>query len=512
MIYLKDLCLLAAMLMFIPVACTSAEEDTPGPGGEVEDPVRLEAPAVVLDGVTQTSAVLLWESVVNASSYKAVAYGPDGEPFFETFVRECRLELTSLQPDSFYSVSVISVSGDKQRWLDSEETVLDFVTEGQSFEVSYSNVTETTADVSVVPAVKDQWYRIIAFRADLPDEVVENMMVKDVSNYVAAYGWEQSLDNGLLCRGDVADSTFVKFPDNYTAKFFVMGFSYDRGKVSATTGLFASEAFTTKAIPVSDAWTDMSPFYEHWEDGTEVLGVNLFPHEGVSGVRYGVFYVMGDPNSLGSSGYSEQGIRTVLLSEDGKEVDMEEEPYVAVEVSLGQTMLFSVISFDGDGIPGKVNWIILKAPLESGGDFRILTECDLNDNRLQDTGPELDVSIEVANGSERHPVYDGCPLVKLAFVPSEDCADYRFSIEAEGTFASYGEYGAADYLTNQDMRWDDAYEEGWKERSELTDDKDEIMLSPRFKGTKAELLYICFDADGVQSKAKCIVIDIPQEL
>lgn len=503
--------LAALTALSVAAACTDKPGEEPGeePG---DDPVKLEAPAVVTDEVTPVSAAFSWEAVENASSYKAVLFAADGEPISEDFIGECSIELTQLRPDAAYTLAVVSVSGDKDKWLDSDETRVDFTTSGQSFVITYSNVGETTADVSVVPAVKDEWYRIIAFRADLPDDVVMNMIVSDVSDYVAAYGWEKSLENGLLCRGDVTDSTFVKFPDNYTAKFFVVGFAYDGSKVSATTGLFASEAFTTKEIPVSEAWSDMSPFYEHWEDGTEVLGVNLLPDEGVTRVRYGVFYVVGDPTSLASSGYNEAGIRTVLLSEAGTDVDLENEPYVAVSVSLGQTMLFSIVSFDENDVPGKVNWMILKAPLESGGTFRVLAESELNDNGLPQTGPDLDVSFDVVNGTEWHPVYDGCPLVKLSFTPKDGCVDYHFSIEAEGTFASFGEYGTGAYLNDPNMRWDDAYEEGWKERSDLIDDKDELMLSPQFKGMKAELLYVCYDADGVQSKAKCIVIEIPEDL
>ncbi len=419
-------------------------------------------------------------------------------------------------------VGVILISAGGQSLLAEQRVVLGDAPDGQSFEITLGEITSTSAEVTIIPAIKDEYYRVIAFRADLPDYAVLNMMMDDITSYVELYGWEQSIINGLFFIGDRRDVLFDGFPDGQTACFYVVGVDYQNGTPVAVTELYKSEIFTTPAIPESDAWVNMTPGYRY-QDGQMVLYVDFFANETTKKVKSAVWYVAnvwGDPTNLAEAGYTEKGIRAVLMGDDEGivDVDMQNEPYLATGVAPGEARMIGVLGFDESGVPGKPNWIILKAPMEPDGTYTILCQSDGNDTGIDEPVPDMTIKYAVYEGIDPYLGVE-CPVLSLQLSPNEICADYHYSVEDPGYFFSYG---TADdivfYLTSESNRWSDENGWGWRERADTNDesgnptDKDEIPLAPWYTGSDAELIYVCFDERGVAADPWYITFSVPYDL
>lgn len=513
--WLRGICLVLCVSALS--ACEEAEETS--------GVKQLATPEVTVTNVTAESATISWTEIEGAGSYQVTVTDVDGTAVYDnTLEGETVATVGGLSANATYRAACTAIPSDSGLYSQSETGYREFTTadesvpQEQSFEISVGNVTTNTAEVTVIPAIKDQYYRIIAFREDLPDDVVLKMMVDDVNAYVDAYGWDNSVEAGLFFIGDTVDCMFDQFPDGYDARFFVVGFDYVDGAVVATTGLFKSEKFTTVEIVESDAWVNMAPLT--MKDGDKlILGVTFTPNEYVKQIKAAIWNVYtgyGDPSSLAESGYTEAGMRGTLLGDDGLNIDMEDRQF-GMYAQSGNVQLFGVIGIDESGTPGKTNWIILKV-LDADGNYSILCQSEDNESGVTIVAPDMTIEYTVSDAESEHPVYSGCPLLTLKFTPNELCADYHYSVEDPGTFSMYGEYGTASYLMDQTMRWDPANEWGWKERADTKDesgtvtDRDTYILMPYYKGQTAELFYICLEADGTQSKGKCLYIDIPTEL
>ena len=431
-------------------------------------------------------------------------------------------------PNARYEAVCTALPADSKRYTESDPGRVVFTTEGeepeppveQSFEITVGNVTSNTGEVTVIPVIKNQYYRIIAFREDLPDETVLKMMTDDVGAYVEEYGWEQSVENGLFFIGDTENFEFNQFPDGQTARFFVVGFDFRDGAAVATTGLFKSERFTTPEIVESDAWVNMTPGYTY-QNGEMILLTTFSANETAREVKAAVWYVFnvyGDPTSLAECGYNEEGIRATLLSDSASDIDMAAENYLATAVNPGEVRLFGVLGIDENGVPGNANWIVIKAPAEIDGTHTVLCQSENNDPGLDGELPDMTVSCKVSDAAELNPSYAGRPLLSLEFSPNAFCTDYHYSVEDPDTFAGYGEKYAAFYLTSEDNRWNDEYEWGWRERADTDDgtgeptDRDSFVLMPYYRGVNAEVFYICFGTDDVRSRAMYMTVEIPVDL
>ena len=497
-------------------ACDKAEEDV--------EATQLDTPVLTVSDITSNSATISWEEISGAGSYHLIVTDSEETAVYDnTLEGQTSVGIDNLSPSTAYKVACTAIPSDTQLYSQSETGYKEFTTEGevaveQSFEISVGNVTSNTAEVTVIPAIKDQYYRIIAFREDLPDDVVLKMIVDDVTAYVGLYGWEHSVEEGLFFIGDTNNCMFDQFPDGYDARFFVVGFDYKDNAMVATTGLFKSEKFTTVEIVESNAWANMAPV-SMVDKGNVIIGVNFTPNEYTKQIKAAIWNVytgFGDPSSLDESGYTEAGIRGTLLGDDGTDIDMSDLNFASY-AQPGTALLFGAIGLDESGVPGKANWIILKV-LDAEGTFSVLCQSEDNESGMTIVAPDMTIEYTISDAASEHPVYSGCPLLSLKFTPNELCADYHYSVEEPGTFDMYGEYGAASYLMDQTMRWDPVNEWGWKERADTKDesdsftDKDSFILMPYFKGQTAEVFYMCFEEDGTQSKAKCLKIDIPNEL
>ncbi len=187
-------------------ACDDSDDSTEVPdypsSGSV---VRLESPTLAVKEIDVDSAVITWSSVEGAGAYHVVVTDTDKNTITDrTFESLNSLPLENLTANTTYVVYCMALAADPAVNSNSEIGTTRFTTAypEQSFEISVSNVTESTAEVTVIPAVKDQYYRIIAFREDLPDDVVLKMMIDDVTAYVNAKGWETSIEEGLFFIGD----------------------------------------------------------------------------------------------------------------------------------------------------------------------------------------------------------------------------------------------------------------------------------------------------------------------
>lgn len=391
--------------------------------------------------------------------------------------------------------------------------------DGQSFEITLGEITSTTAEVTIIPAIKDEYYRVIAFRSDLPDESVLGMMIDDVTAYVNEYGWEQSIANGLFFIGDNRNVVFDGFPDGQTARFYVVGIDYQNGVPVATTGIYKSDEFTTPKIPESDAWVNMTPGYMY-QDGTMILYTTFSANETAKEVKAAVWYVFngwGDPVNLQECGYNESGIRATLMGEDATTIDMENEGYLATAVSPGEARLIGVLGFDENGIPGKPNWIVLKAPMEPDGTYAILCQSDDNETGLNEPYPDMTIDYALYLGID--PLFEvECPAISVEFGPNELCADYHWSVEEYGYYYSYGGPDNIEaYLTYEGNRWDDETGWGWRCREDTNDgngqptDKDDIPLGTWFSGSYVDLIYVCFDDRGVAADPLYISFYVPYE-
>lgn len=504
------------------VLCTSAFtacDDSDDPAEVPDYPssgsvVRLESPTLTVKDIDVDSAVITWSSVEGAGAYHVVVTDTDKNTITDqTFESLNSLPLDNLTANTTYVVYCMALAADPAVNSNSEIGTTRFTTAypEQSFEITVGKVTENTAEVTVIPAVKDQYYRIIAFREDLPDDVVLKMMIDDVTAYVDAKGWETSVEEGLFFIGDTYNCEFNQFPDGYDARFFVVGFDYRDGAVVATTGLFKSEKFTTIEIIESEAWANMSPEYIAGET-YPILKVNFSPNEHAKQIKaaiWNVFTGFGDPTSLAQSGYTEAGIRGALLSqEDVEDIDMEN-PNIASYASTGSALLFGAVALDETGTPGKTNWIILKAVPEEEGGFKILCEAQDNISGQGATGPDLSVEYTFADASTIDPQYEGRVQVKLTFSPNSLCADYHFSFEEPGTYDSYTGTFASIYLMTDMYKYNETYGDGWFERADTQNDTFSTVLASQYTGRSVELMYVCIQADGSFPDAKYVSLEVP---
>lgn len=496
-------------------ACDDSDDSTEVPdypsSGSV---VRLESPTLAVKEIDVDSAVITWSSVEGAGAYHVVVTDTDKNTITDrTFESLNSLPLENLTANTTYVVYCMALAADPAVNSNSEIGTTRFTTAypEQSFEISVSNVTESTAEVTVIPAVKDQYYRIIAFREDLPDDVVLKMMIDDVTAYVNAKGWETSIEEGLFFIGDTYNCEFNQFPDGYDARFFVVGFDYRDGAVVATTGLFKSEKFTTIEIVESEAWANMSPEYI-LGDTYPIMKVNFSPNAHVKQIKaalWNVYTGYGDPTSLAQSGYTEEGIRGALLSRDDVEdIDMTD-PYIASYIQPGTALLFGAVALDETGTPGKTNWIILKAVSEEEGGFKILCEAQDNISGQGVSEPDLSVEYTFADASAIDPQYEGCVQVKLTFSPNSLCADYHFSFEDPGTYDSYTGAFASIYLMSDMYKYNETNGYGWYERADTQNDSFSTVLAPYYTGQSVELMYVCIQSDGSFPDAKYVSLEVP---
>lgn len=506
-------------LSFVACAKTEVTQDPDDPGA-----TQLATPEVTVSGVTAVSATISWAEIEGAGSYQVVVTDPEGTAVYDNTIEgQTDASVQGLSAGTAYKAACTALPADPELYSQSETGYVEFTTaeeapQEQSFEITVSNVTSSTANVTVIPAIKDQYYKIIAFREDLPDDVVLKMMIDDMNLYVDAKGWDQAVADGLFFIGDTIDCMFDQFPDGYDARFFVVGVDYVDGAVVATTPLFKSEKFTTVEIVESEAWVNMTPF-STFVDGQLVLGVQLYPNEPVKEIKaaaWSVYTGYGDPSSLAESGYTEAGIRGALLSDSATDVSLDN-PNFASYAMEGFALLFGVIGIDETGTPGNTNWIILKA-VDAEGNYSVLCESEDNESGIEVVVPDMTIEYSFADAGTEYPGYDGCPLLMLTFTPNELCADYHYSIEVPGTFDAYGEYGSVSYLMDPSMKWDPIFQEGWKERADTKDesgavtDKGTHIFMPYDKGTEKELMYVCIGADGTPSDAQCLTLEIPVEL
>lgn len=497
-------------------ACDDSDDPSDTPSGPYPGPMtQLETPTVSIRDVTKDSATVTWNSIDGAGAYQVVVTDADKNLVTDRTLESLNsLPLADLKPNTTYTARCTALPADPETHYRSESGTIRFTTAypEQSFEISVGNVTENTAEVTVIPAVKDQYYRIIAFREDLPDDVVLKMMIDDVTAYVGAKGWETSIEDGLFFIGDTYNCVFTQFPDGYDARFFVVGFDYRDGAVVATTGLFKSEKFTTIEIIESEAWANMAPEYIPGEK-SPIIKINFSPNQHAKQIKAAIWNVytgFGDPTSLAQSGYTEEGIRGALLSsqEGIEEIDMEN-PNIASYIQPGSALLFGAVALDDTGTPGKTNWIIIKSVSNEEGGFSILCEAKDNISGQGATEPDLSVEYSFDDAASIDPQYQGRVQVKLTFSPNSLCADYHFSFEEPGTYDNYTGMFAAIYLMSDLYKYDEAEGYGWYERADTQNDTFSTVLAPYYTGQTVELMYVCIQSDGSFPDAKYISLEVP---
>ena len=489
-------------------ACDDSDDPTDVPEYPATKPtIRLETPSLTIKDTDVDSAVITWNPIEGAGAYHIVVTDADKNIITDRTLEYSlnSLPLDNLTANTLYVVYCMAMAADLTVNSNSEIGTTRFKTAypEQSFEISVGNVTENTAEVTVIPAVKDQYYRIIAFREDLPDEVVLKMMIDDVTAYVDAKGWEASIENGLFFIGDTKDCMFDQFPDGYDARFFVVGFDYRDGAVVATTGLFKSEKFTTIEIIESEAWANMTPEYVLGGEAP-IMKVTFSPNEHTKQIRSAIWNVytgFGDPSSLAESGYTEAGIRGTLLSGEGEDIDMSD-PNIASYIQPGSALLFGAIALDETGTPGKTNWMILKAVSEEEGGFSILCESKDNVSGLQTDEANMGIDYTFTEVA-------GQIQLNLKFSPNSRCADYHFSLEEAGTYDGLTDFGASIYLMTEDFKWSEENGDGWYERADTQNDTFTIEPYSYLVGQTAEIMYVCIEANGSYPLAKYVAIDIP---
>ena len=518
-----------SMCVFPLSACGESDvtEEPTGPSDQ-SDLTQLATPEVTVTDVTTDSATISWTEIEGAGSYQVVVTDAEGAAVYdETLEAVATATVENLTANTAYKAACTAIPSDTNLYSQSETGYAEFTTEEeevvpqeQSFEITVSNVTSNTADVTVIPTIKDQYYRIIAFREDLPDDVVLDMIVNDVNLYVDAKGWDQSVEDGLFFIGDTVNCTFDQFPDGFDARFFVVGFDYVDGAAVATTPLFKSDKFTTEEIIESDAWVNMTPISD-FVNGNLAIGVLFTPNESVKQIKaaaWNVYTEYGDPTTLAEAGYTEAGMRGALLSDSATDVDLENANFASY-ATPGSALLFGVIGIDETGTPGNTNWIIIKA-LDAEGNFSVLCQSENNESGITAEAPDMTIEYSFADATVSAPGsgYDGCPTIVMTFIPNDLCADYHFSVEDEGTFSAYGAYGTVTYLMDESNRWDPIFQSGWKDRNDTKDetgtvtDKAVHICMPYEKGVIKEILYVCIGEDGTPSEGRCLTVEIPTEL
>lgn len=112
---MKKTFLFFACLCVLPfsmvLSCDPVEPD-PNDG---EDPVALAKPEGLKGESTDNSIVFTWNAVENAKCYSYIF--EDGD---EVYVNETTVTMENLQSETAYTFKVKAVSGDLEKWLDSQ--------------------------------------------------------------------------------------------------------------------------------------------------------------------------------------------------------------------------------------------------------------------------------------------------------------------------------------------------------------------------------------------------------
>ena len=140
-------------------ACDKAEEDV--------EATQLDTPVLTVSDITSNSATISWEEISGAGSYHLIVTDSEETAVYDnTLEGQTSVGIDNLSPSTVYKVACTAIPSDTQLYSQSETGYKEFTTEGevaveQSFEISVGNVTSNTAEVTVIPAIKDQYYRIL---------------------------------------------------------------------------------------------------------------------------------------------------------------------------------------------------------------------------------------------------------------------------------------------------------------------------------------------------------------
>ena len=238
---------LCALPFSMILSCDPVEPD-PNDG---EDPVALAKPEGLKGESTDNSIVFTWNAVENAKCYSYIF--EDGD---EVYVNETTVTIENLQSETAYTFKVKAVSGDLEKWLDSQWAEVT-VTTGEEpvrpFAIEVTNVTFHSADVKISPLDAEMTYFCNlmtqeAFDTYATAEEMAREQVDDIKNLAMSSGmtFEQyCLAAGLLYTGEQEFTTATALEGDTGYMEFVFGLDY-QGNITSEV---VYEPFKTEPEP-----------------------------------------------------------------------------------------------------------------------------------------------------------------------------------------------------------------------------------------------------------------------
>lgn len=243
-LFFLGLCVLPFSMI---LSCDPVEPD-PNDG---EDPVALAKPEGLKGESTDNSIVFTWNAVENAKCYSYIF--EDGD---EVYVNETTVTMENLQSETAYTFKVKAVSGDLEKWLDSQWAEVT-VTTGEEpvrpFAIDITGVTFHSVEMKISPLDAEMTYitnpwKLADFESYASTEEFAKARVDSFKEAAAVSGMtlEQWLSAaGILLVGEQEYLGFINLESDTDYVAYVFGLDY-QGNITSEV---VYEPFKTEPEP-----------------------------------------------------------------------------------------------------------------------------------------------------------------------------------------------------------------------------------------------------------------------
>lgn len=361
----------------------------------------LTPPSLHIDAAGATSFTVKWDPVAHAAAYACTVTAAESQATLierEIAGGEERLTVEQLTPETTYTVRLVAqpAEAEKHLYAPSPAAELSVTTlkeelpdaglpEGQ-FTIDVEIASTEGIKLTYTPVDPEMLYIDMIFDESYLtedgltiDDIRERMI--QIANRALApeseegLGWsvEQCLTNEVFYRGTHSGTHYGGHPAGARYCLSVVGLVHDRATntVAAATQATISEPFTVTeaALPAEKPWVEMSdPTYA---DGriTIIITRNEAAGDYLFGGAFAEDYrqTHSDSDIIAEMAGTEEGMKKYLIPEWHNPI------VLTGEVAPGGKKLF-VATGEKDCIIRnmQLNWMILQAPYEAGGEVRIL--------------------------------------------------------------------------------------------------------------------------------------------
>ncbi len=386
------------MLLSILALAGCKDDDEAITGQEQQ---TLTKPSLLVGATGATSFSVKWSPVAHAATYACTVSAAESQ---ETILeREIAgegetLTVDQLTPETTYTVRLIAQPADEEKrlyapspaaelsvtTLKEDEPAIDLPADQFTIEVgvaSYENI-----QMTYTPKDQEMLYIDLLFDesyitedgmtiAEIQEQMIRNANRALDNSSEEGLGWtvDQCLEYEVFYRGTFTGAKYGGH--NIGSRYYLslLGLTYDAetNTVAAATQVTLSEPFeiTEQSLPRDKPWVEMSdPTYKEGK-----ITVILSPNEEAAGYLFGGAFAENYRQTHSDSEIINEMAGTYESMSQYMIADWKNPIVLTGEVAPGEKKLF-VVTGEKDCITRnmQLNWMILQAPYEAGGEVRIL--------------------------------------------------------------------------------------------------------------------------------------------